>query len=204
MAKLRDELAGNEWTSSDRTRWLTRLDGAETEFLQIEVHAKLQCEDANREVKGASINAGWLGPTGGSLKQQMQKYIEVYRHNEELLMLCLLGRAVVAQFRIGLGVHVAADVLRQDINFALQASGAHETLVSERAIEFTTKFRSGKFEIAARKELRDDAKKFRAGSRLKMENLLGQLANVDSQKSHKVTALVEVTDGTVRDVKLVG
>jgi hypothetical protein len=203
MGKLRDELAISDWNSEDKLRWQVALDQADTEFHQVEELARLQCEDATGAIRVAPMNATWFGGSGSALVATVREHVGQFEHHYELLLLCLLGRFVVAHLRKGFRAQVASDDLQRDVDHALAEADRHERLVADRAMEFTTKLKFAAFEVKTRRSLRDDAGEFSARARATIGALRDQLRQLGAETPSPVRALVDVgPGGNLRDVRL--
>lgn len=203
LRTLREDMATEEWTADDTVRWRVALDQADTEFHQIEAYARLQCEEYARKISAANLNAAWFGPSGQALAQALHDHVDRFRHHQELLFLCLVGRTVVAHLGRRAGSGRLADDLEQDLTRARAEVEAHERLIKDRALDFTTKLRFAKFEIGIRRALILDAESYRGQADTRVKAIREQVAMLSSVGPSRVSALIEVgDDGKVERVDL--
>lgn len=203
LAKLRDEMATARWTPEDRLRWQVALDQADTEFHQVEELARLQCDEHKRRIEEATLTVTMFGPSGDALLKAFQDDVDRFRRHLDLLLLCMVGRIVVAQFRRRINEEAVLHGLEDDLALVRKEIAAHELLVKSRALDFTTKFRRASWEIGSRRRLVDEAEEHRAQADDRLGRLRDHLQVLRSSNAPKVRALVEIGDaGRVANVDL--
>lgn len=203
LHKLRDRMLAAEWTSEERQEWRTALHAADVEFTQVDEFARAQRERTMTQLRATKPAVTFGGPTATTIAAELKGHMEKHRANEDLLLLALLGRVVVARLRAGLGIEEGTDVLREDLDRTLSSARAHMVLMEEKVDGFSTWFRRSKYEADTRSTLRGHAREALDRCEHVTRRLGAQIDAMYADRSSSVMALLEVSDGQVSNVRLI-
>lgn len=202
LQKMRDELASADWSSDIRLRCMVALDQADAEFHQAEELARTQATHLAIQTRELSMGVRLAGPTGETIVSRFAELVDRRRVADQLGLVALHGRLVVAALRAGLGANPAVADLARDLASSRAATHDYATVREERALEFSTWFRTAKRDVAVRKQLRDGARDDHARLEAALSQMEAQVNALANQRLPSARALVEVTEGVVSEVTL--